>query len=73
MVIVVTYDACLRLSEYFHFCVSVRQVSGIARGVNGYVWCCHCGVSARRLGLGIILVTYLIQLQVLFISSISSP
>lgn len=37
MVIVVAYDACLRLSEYFPFvCPSVRQVSGSVRGVNGY-------------------------------------
>lgn len=34
MVIFVSYDACLRLSEFF--LVSVLQVSGFIRGVNGY-------------------------------------
>lgn len=53
------------VSNLFSF---VRQVSGFVRGVNGYG--VVTVVSTRRLGLGstlgIILVTYLVQLQVLF-------
>ena len=73
--IVVSYDACLRLSEYLLFFLSVRQVSRLFRGVNGYG--AVTIVSARRLGFGVlwavILVTYLIQLTFIFTWSFSSP